>query len=259
MSDTVLSQSNIERAVTLIQGISDRDPSLVTKYVNLQVFQSHNPRAYDGIQGLLGFVSHLPPQSSLRAVRAFQDGAYVFTHSEGDVFGRKVLFDIFRFEDGLIVEHWDNLKDWTPANESGHTPVDGPTEASDRQQTEKNKALVREFYEATFLRGDFSRMHEFFAGDQFIRHDARGGDGLSALGVLMHEQAQRGIVMQVEALQMILGEGDFVLATASGSIAGEPVAYYDLFRIEDGKLAEHWDVIEHIPPVDQWKNQNGKF
>jgi predicted SnoaL-like aldol condensation-catalyzing enzyme len=51
----------------------------------------------------------------------------------------------------------------------------------------------------------------------------------------------------------------FVLVAATGSIADEPVAYYDLFRVEKSKIAEHWDVIENIPPSDQFKNRNGKF
>ena len=50
-----------------------------------------------------------------------------------------------------------------------------------------------------------------------------------------------------------------MLVAATGSIADEPVAYYDLFRVEKSKIAEHWDVIENIPPSDQFKNRNGKF
>jgi predicted SnoaL-like aldol condensation-catalyzing enzyme len=42
-------------------------------------------------------------------------------------------------------------------------------------------------------------------------------------------------------------------------IASGPVAYYDLFRVRDGKIAEHWNAIEEVPPADQWKNKNGKF
>jgi predicted SnoaL-like aldol condensation-catalyzing enzyme len=38
-----------------------------------------------------------------------------------------------------------------------------------------------------------------------------------------------------------------------------PTGIYDLFRIEKGRLAEHWDTLEAIPPRDQWKNSNGKF
>lgn len=40
---------------------------------------------------------------------------------------------------------------------------------------------------------------------------------------------------------------------------GEHVAYYDLFRLEDGLIVEHWDVIENIPAEDDWMNDNGKF
>ncbi len=40
---------------------------------------------------------------------------------------------------------------------------------------------------------------------------------------------------------------------------GDHVAYYDLFRLADGKIVEHWDVIETIPTKENWKNTNGKF
>jgi predicted SnoaL-like aldol condensation-catalyzing enzyme len=66
-----------------------------------------------------------------------------------------------------------------------------------------------------------------------------------------------------------LGEGDFVLTVSevhfavSGASRPAPswqhVSFYDLFRVQGGKIAEHWDSIEAIPPRDQWKNGNGKF
>ena len=65
--------------------------------------------------------------------------------------------------------------------------------------------------------------------------------------------------MNVDKIFMILGQGNFVLVVACGSISGKPVTYYDLFRLENSKIAEHWDVIETIPPRDQWNNHNGKF
>ena len=36
-------------------------------------------------------------------------------------------------------------------------------------------------------------------------------------------------------------------------------SYYDLFRVENGKIAEHWDVMETIADKSTWQNQNGKF
>ena len=50
-----------------------------------------------------------------------------------------------------------------------------------------------------------------------------------------------------------------MLAVSEGSFAGNPTSFYDLFRLENGKIAEHWDTLETIPPRDQWKNDNGKF
>lgn len=46
---------------------------------------------------------------------------------------------------------------------------------------------------------------------------------------------------------------------SEGKFGGKPTAYYDLFRVENNKIVEHWDVLETIPAKDQWKNKNGKF
>jgi predicted SnoaL-like aldol condensation-catalyzing enzyme len=40
---------------------------------------------------------------------------------------------------------------------------------------------------------------------------------------------------------------------------GDHVAYFDLFRLENNQVVEHWDVIQTIPPKSEWKNNNGKF
>ena len=65
--------------------------------------------------------------------------------------------------------------------------------------------------------------------------------------------------MRYERVHKVLGEGNFVLTVCEGTLGEEHVAFYDLFRVEQGKIAEHWETIEAIPPRDQWQNQNGKF
>ena len=49
------------------------------------------------------------------------------------------------------------------------------------------------------------------------------------------------------------------LAKTAGSTAEWKAAFYDLFRVQGDKIAEHWDTIETIPPQAEWKNTNGKF
>ena len=69
--------------------------------------------------------------------------------------------------------------------------------------------------------------------------------------------AQRGIVFKIDEIKFVLGQGDFVLVAARGSIAGKACVYYDLYRVENEKIAEHWEITENIPPQDKWNNHNG--
>ena len=57
----------------------------------------------------------------------------------------------------------------------------------------------------------------------------------------------------------VLAEGSFVLGVSEGYRGGDHAAFYDLFRLENGKLVEHWDTTEKVAPRSEWKNDNGKF
>jgi len=49
------------------------------------------------------------------------------------------------------------------------------------------------------------------------------------------------------------------LSISEGFFAEKPISFYDLFRVENGKIAEHWDVMETVTPKNEWKNAYGKF
>ena len=137
--------ANQKRQVTeLLKSIETGDPQPVG-YINPQKYIQHNLAAADGLAGFGALLKVLPAGSAkVNTVRAFQDGNYVFTHTDYNFFGPKVGFDIFRFESGRIIEHWDNLQEKaTTPNQSGHTQTDGPTEAKDLDKTEGNKKLVQ--------------------------------------------------------------------------------------------------------------------
>ncbi len=187
-------------------------------------------------------------------VRAFQDGNYVFTQEDGLILGQNTFFDVFRFEDGLIVEHWAFSAKAGPPNKSGHTQTDGPTEAKHLEDTEKNKSLLRRYYETFHIRGDHSRSEQYFAGDLCIRHEPGVRDGVAEF------MRDVEVVMQhrtIDEIKILLGQGDFVFIAAKGTHEGDPCAYIDLYRMEDGKLVEHWGFPEMVPPQQEWKNNNG--
>ncbi|WP_290140779.1 nuclear transport factor 2 family protein [uncultured Dubosiella sp.] len=77
------------------------------------------------------------------------------------------------------------------------------------------------------------------------------------MGAALASMAEQGVKMVYTTVHQVLAQGDFVLAMSEGTFGGEPTAYYDLFRVENGKIAEHWDVMASIP--SQSANSNGKF
>ena len=65
--------------------------------------------------------------------------------------------------------------------------------------------------------------------------------------------------MVYDQVHQVLADGNFVLGVSEGTFGGVPTAYYDLWRVQNGKIAEHWDVMAAIPSKRDWKNDNGKF
>ncbi|MDE3743423.1 hypothetical protein [Maribacter polysaccharolyticus] len=257
--ETITALTNKEKAVALITSLETGDKSTIS-YINPTNYKQHNLAVADGLEGF-GEVLHHAPKGGFKAnvIRSYQDGDYTFTHTEYDFFGPKIGFDIFKFENGRIVEHWDNFSDLATTNPSGRTQSDGVTKASDMDKTEQNKALVKDFINTILIKGEFDKMHNYFDGDKYIQHNAMIGDGVSGLGKALEELAKQGITMVFEKNHIILGEGNFVLSVSEGTFAGKPTSFYDLFRIENDKIAEHWDTIETILPEAERKNTNGKF
>ncbi len=252
--------SNKQKAVDLLTSLETGAQEPVG-YINPNKYIQHNLGVGDGLAGFGEVIQHAPEGGfKAKVIRSFQDGDFVFTHTEYDFFGPKVGFDLFRFEDGKIVEHWDNLAEITPPNPSGRTQFDGATELVDLDKTEANKKLVEGFVNDVLMGGKGDLMTTYINPNQYIQHNSAVADGLDGLGAALQYFAENGLVMEYHKLHRVVGEGNFVLTISEGKFgAGDHVAYYDLFRIENGQIVEHWDVIQTIPPKSEWKNSNGKF
>jgi predicted SnoaL-like aldol condensation-catalyzing enzyme len=229
-------------------------------YINPDKYIQHNLAVGDGLAGLRALLKSLPRGSAkVNTVRVFQDGDFVFAHTDYDFFGPKVGFDIFRFEDGSIVEHWDNLQETAAKpGPSGHTMVDGPTMATDLDETAANKALMQTYMD-DLLHGRKDKFASYFDGNNYIQHSPLVADGLTGLFAGLQALARQGLAVKYERVHKVLGEGNFVLVVAEGSFGDRPTSYYDFYRIQHRKIAEHWDTLEPIPPRTEWKNSNGKF
>ena len=191
----------------------------------------------------------------------FEDGDYVFMHNiwrNAKPFGadEMVSFDIIRIDsDGKVAEHWDAIMPQTPPNPSGRTLTDGETAIIDLDKTEANKQQISKWIDirAHGSPKEVGEFREAFFAPDYKQHNPVAADGLQGFMV-----ARKTEQWEFTKLHKVLGEGNFVLSISEGKVRGKHSVFYDLFRIEKGRVVEHWDVIQAIPATGM-ANNNGMF
>lgn len=261
----VESMTRTEKALALIRTFATGDTETAARLLDENYIQ-HNLAYGTGEAAFLGSVEYLasaPVKTTVNNIRAFEDGDYVFLQTVYNFAGagEQVAFDIFRFdEDGEIAEHWDNLAPLADQpNPSGRTQIDGAMEITDLDKTEENRQLVKNFLYDVMQGNNPDKTADYFDGDAYLQHNTAIADGVSGLNAALSVLAQQGIQMIYDETHMVLAQGNYVLAVSEGTYGGAPTSYYDLWRVENGKIAEHWDVMETIADPSTWQNDNGKF
>jgi predicted SnoaL-like aldol condensation-catalyzing enzyme len=240
-----------------------KDVTAVDRYFDHALVQ-HDPNLADGLDGMKSFAAEVAtsPSADITIYRTLVDDNLVLLHSKyqgaARFGGPAIAFDLFRFKDGKIVEHWGGQQPEEPPNPSGRTEVDGPIDVLDRERTEANRALVRAYRETVMISLHFGRIEEFIDGAHYAQHAAKIGDGIAGLRNRITSVAKDGGQLNIIARRYV-ADGNFVLVLSEGDLPTGPTALYDLFRVENGKIVEHWDVLAPIPPRAQWKNANGPF
>lgn len=256
--------TNTQKALELIGTFATGDTEKAACLL-AEGYIQHNLAYGTGREAFVGSVSYLasaPVKTTVKNIRAFEDGDKVFLQTVYNFAGagEQVAFDIFRIDkDGLIAEHWDNLANVAEPNSSGHTQIDGTMEIVDLDKTEANRELVKNFLYDVMQGNNSAKTPDYFEGDIYIQHNTAIADGLSGLGAALAAMAEQNIQMIYTSVHQVLAQGNFVLAVSEGTFGGAPTSYYDLWRVENGKIAEHWDVMETIAEKSTWQNQNGKF
>ena len=164
-----------------------------------------------------------------------------------------VTTDIFRSDaDGRIVEHWDVIEEYHEPAPGSPDQVLGAFEPRDLDQTERNKAIVRRFLVDAMQNHDAGALDRRVA-EGVVRHDPVIGQGRDAWARYLHEHD----VIYAFVFKVV-GSGDHVAAYSQVLIDGTAYALFDLFRLEDGRIVEHWDNKEVVPPRAELAN-SGKF
>jgi predicted SnoaL-like aldol condensation-catalyzing enzyme len=132
-----------------------------------------------------------------------------------------------------------------------------PVLAADTQQMEENKKTVRALYEAVLNKKDFNEASKYL-GSKYIQHNPNAADGPDGLKGFIGFLKDKFPNNRSE-IKRIFADGDYVIvhvhAVREPGTRGN--AIIDIFRLENGKVVEHWDVVQPIP--EKAANDNGMF
>lgn len=256
--------SNKEIVGTFLGAVSQGDVDTIRDLANPEYFQ-HNPFIPTGLEPFIELLPVLAEaETTAENIRMFQDGDYVFMHNiwrNAEPFGapEMVAFDIIRVdENGRVAEHWDALQPLVSETVSGRTQTDGPTEATDLDQTEANKALAVALVRDVLMGEDPSKITDYISSETYAQHNPGIADGLEGIVAAVEALTAQNNMFQYTEIHAVLGEGNFVLTVSEGQWNNTTNAFYDLFRMEDGMIVEHWDVIQPVP-TEGLANDNGMF
>jgi predicted SnoaL-like aldol condensation-catalyzing enzyme len=157
--------------------------------------------------------------------------------------------DLFRLEQGRIVERWSleqAVPTGTPASGNTNTMFSDlyrparPTTAPSERQEERNRVLAVSAYDTLFRDHDPSILDRAF-DPAYLQHNSVAPNGTAALKQLFGSGAQFPAQQSV----ISLSDGDIVwtFSQAVGAKPGDPLLAADLFRVDDGLIREHWDVV----------------
>ena len=115
-------------------------------------------------------------------------------------------------------------------------------------QAEANKLLVTTAYQRIFGDLDITGVDAYLSAD-FIQHNPTTADGPEGVKALVQMLITQGVPKQKCTFKHVVAEGDIVFLHSRYEMAGKEWRFIDIYRIANGKLAEHWDAMMPMPDV----------
>jgi predicted SnoaL-like aldol condensation-catalyzing enzyme len=256
--------SQREKIASFFEAINTRDVAAIEELVTEDYIQ-HNPFIPTGRDPFVDLLTTVLEDNGTRVenIRILEEGNFVAIHNlwtNAAPFGADtvVSFDILRFdENGKIAEHWDAIQPWENQTANGNTMVDGPTNITNLDETEANKALAVSIIEDVLMGQNPDNIINYIAED-YVQHNPGIDNGLAGIQAAVDYLTSINNMFQYTTIHKVIGQGNFVLTISEGQWNGTTNAFYDLFRMENGKAVEHWDVIQPVP-TEGLANDNGMF
>jgi len=260
-------------------------PGAYRKFVDANFWQ-HDPALADGIAGIEADMQARKADQTSRDIRfprvdvvdriLVHEDLFVVQHHvfTGPEHTGTAIVDIWRVANGLIVEHWDVIQS-VPAVLSNHNTMwcgiaNNYQEAkrwrdaalsrpqldpscgapAPPEQSEQSLDVGRQ-YSMALARNDSRAAVTAFVASDFLQHSPYMSDGREGLVTYLESAMSRYQGGRRSSLTVrTFADGDLVLTqrhvVSPYKLRGE--VFIDIFKVKNGKIVEHWDIIQDVPP-----------
>lgn len=249
-------ESESERSARIARGfyqhvIVEKNLSKFDDYVGSSYLQ-HATGYADGVQPLRDeMVRNAASSDKVQILRVVADGPYAALHSLWTVGTQQVLYvDLWRIENGKLVEHWDQFQNVPATALNTNTLYAGPdANPLSAQDLERNRGRALAVLKTFDNLADLSPVRNFLA-DGYIQHNPSVADGKAAFLQMLTDLGATGYRSRT-TIAKSLAFGDMVLVHSRVVDAANPAdlgtGAMDIFRFDaDGRIVEHWDVLESL-------------
>ncbi|WP_394768680.1 nuclear transport factor 2 family protein [Lacisediminihabitans sp.] len=220
---------------------------------------SHDPARIAGLVGA-DYVEHLdertaqtsapgdfPSGTRYEVVRVIVDDDMVLTHALLSSPGQpnSVGVDLWKVADDRIVERWSSRTPEVATTASGRSQLDGATVPDDTADSGTSRKIVSDWTKAVLLGGDFSAVPRFLSEKSYAQHNPEVADGIDGFTAATARLRSAGLSFDYHSIDITIAEGDFVFTRGVGNL-GQKVVFNDIWRIDGGKIVEHWDVVSPV-------------
>ena len=228
--------------------IRDLDLSQVEKYIKEDYIQ-HSPTVKSGQAGILEMLQFLKtlPKPAIASpspiIRVIAEGDFVAVHLDLTFMKQRMaVIDLYRLEDGMLAEHWDAGQIQPEYIDAGITMTNSVTVIEDSADHLKNKKIISDLYSG-FLKNSDSAGAKKWLTPGFIEHNLNSP--------LLNDFGEEIIIHK------IIAEGNFVVTHCELKRAVKTYSQFNIFKMEDDLIAEHWNVEQEVPIT--MAHENGMF
>lgn len=232
----------------------------------------HSPDMKDGWEPVWKLTTERPPGFSSKQIKwigrngMLDNGNFLLMLREvdrADGTPPSKIVDLMRFDsEGKYAEHWDIRQALSKKTKSGNSEtgaaskfVNNPVDYAEAEE-EKNKKRAVKYLNSAFNQGELPKALKEFAYPEYVQHNPMIPDGIKPL---IGASESGKLSNHCYDIKYVLAQNDLVVVYSKLTEGEKINAVIDIFRIRDGKMVEHWDVVQAVPDDKEMPHSNGMF